>query len=148
MEVILLDKVGKLGGLGDKVKVKAGFGRNYLIPHGKAVFANNANMADFDARRAELENAASDLLTRDTGRASELTDKEVVITANAGEEGKLFGSVGTREIADAITAAGAEIAKSEVKLPDGALRNLGEYDIDVQLHADVTVAVKVVLQAE
>lgn len=148
MEVILLDKVGKLGGLGDKVKVKAGFGRNYLIPYGKAVFANNANMAEFDARRSELEKAASDLLTRATGRASELTGKEVVITAKAGEEGKLFGSVGTREIAEAITAAGAEIAKSEVKLPEGALRNLGEYDIDVQLHADVTVAVKVIIQDE
>lgn len=148
MEVILLEKVGKLGGLGDKVKVKAGFGRNYLIPFGKAVFASAANMADFEARRVELEKAASDALTRANGRASELAEKEVVITAKAGEEGKLFGSVGAREISEALNALGTEVAKSEIKLPEGALRQLGEYDIDVQLHADVMVAVKVIVQAD
>ncbi len=148
MEVILLEKVGKLGSLGDKVKVKAGFGRNYLIPFGKAVSASAANMADFEARRVELEKAASDTLTRANGRASELAEKEVVITAKAGEEGKLFGSVGAREISEAISALGTEVTKSEVKLPEGALRQLGEYDIDVQLHADVMVAVKVIVQSD
>ena len=148
MEVILLEKVANLGNLGDKVKVKPGFGRNFLVPYGKAVPANKQNLADFEARRTELEKAAADALTRANGRASELQDKEFTITAKAGDEGKLFGSVGTREIADAITAAGAEVAKSEVRLPEGALRATGEYDIDVQLHSDVTVAVKVVIQPE
>lgn len=142
MEVILLEKVGKLGGIGDKVNVKAGFGRNYLIPNGKAVFATAENIADFEKRRAELEAAAAEVKAAAEVRAAKLAELEVVsIAAQAGDEGKLFGSVGTRDIAEAITAAGVEIAKSEVKLPEGALRKLGEYSVDIQLHAEVSQAV-------
>lgn len=148
MEVILLEKVGKLGTIGDKVAVKAGFGRNYLVPQGKAVPATEANIAEFEARRAELEAAANEKKGVAEARAEKLTDLTVTITANAGDEGKLFGSVGTRDIAEAITAAGVEVSKSEVKLPEGALREVGEFDISIQLHADVTETVKVVIEAE
>lgn len=141
MEVILLEKVGKLGGIGDRVVVKAGFGRNYLVPQGKAVPATKENVADFEARRAELEAAAAEKKAAAEARAEKLTDLTVTIEANAGDEGKLFGSIGTRDIADAITKAGVEVAKSEVKLPEGVLREVGEYQIDIQLHAEVTVAV-------
>ncbi|WP_226665359.1 50S ribosomal protein L9 [Microbulbifer aggregans] len=148
MEVILLDKVGKLGNVGDRVDVKSGFGRNYLLPTGKAILANAANIAEFEAKRAELEAAAAAKLTEATARSEKLAEVVVTITANAGDEGKLFGSIGTRDIAEAITAAGVEVAKAEVKLPEGALREVGEYDVDVQLHADVIAAVKVVVAAE
>ncbi len=148
MEVILLEKVGKLGNIGDKVAVKSGFGRNYLIPQGKAVAATEANVAEFEARRAELEANAAEKLTAAEARAEKLAEVEITITANAGDEGKLFGSIGTRDIADAITAAGVDVAKAEVKLPAGALREVGEYEVDVQLHADVTQAVKVSVVAE
>ncbi|MCV6623588.1 MAG: 50S ribosomal protein L9 [Cellvibrionaceae bacterium] len=141
MEVILLEKVGKLGGIGDRVEVKAGFGRNYLVPQGKAVPATKENVADFEARRAELEAAAAEKKAAAEARGEKLTDLTVTIEANAGDEGKLFGSIGTRDIADAITKAGVEVAKSEVKLPEGVLREVGEYQIDIQLHAEVTVAV-------
>ncbi len=149
MEVILLEKVGKLGGIGDKVNVKAGFGRNYLIPNGKAVFATEANLAEFERRRAELEAAAAELKSQADARAASLEALGAIsIAAQAGEEGKLFGSVGTRDIAEAVTAAGVEIAKSEVKLPEGALRELGEYSIDIQLHAEVSQAINLVVVAE
>lgn len=149
MEVILLEKVGKLGSIGDKVNVKSGYGRNFLIPQGKAIFATAKNLADFESRRAELEAAAAEQKSAAEARGEKLAALEsVVITANAGDEGKLFGSIGTRDIADAITAAGVEIVKSEVKLPEGALRELGEYDIDIQLHAEVTQAVKLSVVAE
>lgn len=149
MEVILLEKVGKLGSIGDKVNVKSGYGRNFLIPQGKAIFATAKNLADFESRRAELEAAAAEQKSAAETRGEKLAALEsVVITANAGDEGKLFGSIGTRDIADAITAAGVEIVKSEVKLPEGALRELGEYDIDIQLHAEVTQAVKLSVVAE
>ena len=148
MEVILLDKVGKLGGIGDKVSVKAGFGRNCLIPQGKAIPATEANVAEFEARRAELEAAAAEKLTGAEGRAARLADVAVTITANAGDEGKLFGSVGTRDIAEAVTAAGVEISKSEVRLPEGTLREVGEYDIDIQLHTDVIQTIKLSIIAE
>ncbi|MFV8783374.1 50S ribosomal protein L9 [Microbulbifer sp. SA54] len=148
MEVILLDKVGKLGNVGDRVDVKAGFGRNYLLPTGKAILANAANIAEFEAKRAELEAAAAAKLSEATARAEKLAEVVVTITANAGDEGKLFGSIGTRDIAEAITAAGVEVAKAEVKLPEGALREVGEFDVDVQLHSDVIAAVKVVIAAE
>ncbi|WP_299982866.1 50S ribosomal protein L9 [uncultured Pseudoteredinibacter sp.] len=141
MEVILLEKVGKLGGIGDRVEVKAGFGRNYLVPQGKAVPATKANIADFEARRADLEAAAAEKKAAAEARGEKLTDLSVTIEANAGDEGKLFGSIGTRDIADAITKTGVEVAKSEVKLPEGVLREVGEYQIDIQLHAEVTVAV-------
>ena len=149
MEVILLEKVGKLGTVGDRVDVKAGFGRNYLLPQGKAVAATETNVAEFEARRAELEAAASDKRTSAEGRAKLLAEMaSITIKAVAGDEGKLFGSVGVRDIADAITATGLEVAKVEVKLPSGTLREVGEYDVDIQLHVDVMQTIKVVIEAE
>ncbi|MBG56691.1 MAG: 50S ribosomal protein L9 [Porticoccus sp.] len=149
MEVILLEKVGKLGSIGDKVNVKAGYGRNYLIPKNKAVFATSANMAEFEAKRAELEAAALEQRTAAEARGQQLAAlPAIVIAANSGDEGKLFGSIGTRDIADAVTAAGVEVSKSEVKLPEGALREIGEYEIDIQLHAEVTQPIKLSVVAE
>ncbi|TNE78250.1 MAG: 50S ribosomal protein L9 [Gammaproteobacteria bacterium] len=149
MEVILLEKVGKLGSIGDKVNVKAGYGRNFLIPQGKAVFATAENLAEFEARRAELEAAAAEQRSAAEARAKQLEALDaIVIASNAGDEGKLFGSIGTRDIADAITAAGVEVSKSEVKLPEGALRETGEYDVDIQLHAEVTQPIKLTIVAE
>jgi|SRR5690554_1069113 len=148
MEVILLEKVGKLGTIGDQVNVKSGFGRNYLIPQGKAVPATEANVADFEARRAELEAAADAKKAEAQARAAKLEELSVTIVANAGDEGKLFGSIGTRDIATVITEAGVEVAKSEVKLPEGALREVGEYEIDIQLHAEIIQSVKVSVIAE
>ncbi|MBR9910763.1 MAG: 50S ribosomal protein L9 [Gammaproteobacteria bacterium] len=148
MNVILLEKVGKLGTIGDQVSVKAGFGRNFLIPQGKAIPATAANVAEFEARRAELEAAAAEKKAVAEARAEKLKDLVVNIKANAGDEGKLFGSIGTRDLADAITAAGVEVSKSEVKLPEGTLREVGEFDVDVQLHAEVTCTVKIVVEAE
>lgn len=148
MEVILLDKVGRLGAIGDKVTVKSGYGRNYLLPQGKAVAATAKNIADFEARRAELEAAAASKIAGATDRAEKLAALEVTIAAKAGDEGRLFGSIGTRDIAEAITAAGVEVAKSEVRLPQGVLREIGQYEIDIQLHAEVTQAVKLAVVAE
>ncbi|OUS18291.1 50S ribosomal protein L9 [Gammaproteobacteria bacterium 50_400_T64] len=149
MDVILLEKVGKLGTIGDKVAVKAGFGRNFLIPHGKAVFATEANLVDFEERRAELEAAATDKLGKAEARAAALAAlASVTITAVAGDEGKLFGSVGGRDIAEAVTAAGVELAKSEVKMPEGALRELGEFEVSIQLHSDLSTTIQVVVAEE
>ena len=149
MDVILLEKVGKLGNIGDKVAVKPGYGRNFLIPQGKALPANEKNLAEFEARRAELEAAAAEKTSEAQARADKLAELDVVtITAKSGDEGKLFGSIGTRDIADAITAAGVEVAKAEVKLPEGALREVGEFDIDLQLHTEVFQTVKVAVVAE
>lgn len=148
MEVILLEKVGKLGSIGDKVAVKAGFGRNFLIPQGKAVPATEKNVADFEARRAELEAAANEKKAAAETRAAQLAEVSITIAANAGDEGKLFGSIGTRDIAQAISDAGVAVSKSEVRLPEGVLREVGEFDIDVQLHADVTQAIKLAIVAE
>ena len=149
MDVILLEKVGKLGAIGDKVAVKAGFGRNFLIPQGKAVFATEANLADFEQRRAELEAAAADKLSKAEARAAELTQlASVTIGAVAGDEGKLFGSIGARDIAEAVSAAGVEVAKSEVNLPEGPLRELGEFDVTIQLHSDLSTSIQVVVAEE
>ena len=148
MQVILLEKVGKLGGLGDQVNVKAGFGRNYLIPQGKAVPANKANKESFEARRAELEAAAAEKLAAAQSRAEAMNELVVTIAANAGDEGKLFGSIGTKDIADAVTAAGHAVDKAEVKMPEGALRNIGSYEIAMQLHSDVSVDVTIQVEAE
>ena len=148
MEVILLDKVGKLGKIGDKVSVKAGFGRNYLLPQGKAVAATAKNVAEFEARRADLEATAAAKKAEAEARAAKLAELSVTIAANAGDEGKLFGSIGTRDIADAITAAGVEVTKSEVRLPEGVLREVGQFDIDVQLHPEVIQTVKLAVVAE
>jgi large subunit ribosomal protein L9 len=147
MEVILLENIGNLGDLGDKVDVKAGFGRNYLIPKGKAVPATEDNVAQFEARRAELEAAAAEATSAAEARAEAINALGLIsIAANAGEEGKLFGSIGTRDIAEAVSAAGCDIDKSEVRLPEGALRELGEYEITIQVHGDVTgmVAIAVI----
>lgn len=148
MDVILLEEVGKLGNIGDKVTVKAGFGRNYLLPQRKAVAATAENLSEFEARRAELEAAAAEKKQAAQARADKLDGLVISIKANAGDEGKLFGSVGTQDIADAITATGTEVSKAEVKLPQGTLRELGEFEIDVQLHADVFQTVKLFIEAE
>ncbi|GAB3372750.1 50S ribosomal protein L9 [Spongiibacter taiwanensis] len=148
MQVILLEKVGKLGNLGDQVNVKAGFGRNYLIPFGKAVPANESNIAEFEARRAELEAAAAAKRAEADARAAKLADVSVTIAANAGEGGKLFGSIGTRDIADAITAAGQEVDKSEVRMPEGPIREIGTFSIAIQVHSDVMQEVTVEVVAE
>ena len=148
MQLILLQKVTNLGVLGDKVNVKPGYGRNYLVPQGKAVPATAANVAEFEAKRAEYEAKAKGVHDEAEGRAAKLEGASVTITANAATEGKLFGSVGPRDIADAFTAAGLPLEKSEVIMGEGALRNIGEYEIVVKLHADVQTTVKVVVQAE
>ncbi|GGB88398.1 50S ribosomal protein L9 [Marinobacterium zhoushanense] len=148
MEVILLESIGKLGKLGDKVAVKGGFGRNYLIPQGKAVPATGDNVARFEERRAELEKAAADKLTAAQARADQLNDLELSVVAKAGDEGKLFGSIGTRDIADAITGSGIEVEKSEVRLPAGVIRTIGEFDIAVQLHPEVSAHLKLIVVAE
>jgi large subunit ribosomal protein L9 len=149
MNIILLDKVANLGGLGDQVSVKAGYARNFLFPQGKAVPATKDNVEKFEARRAELEAKIAEALNAAQTRADQLSALETVtIAAPAGDEGKLFGSVGTRDIADAVTAAGVALAKAEVKLPTGTLRELGEFDIDVQLHSEVMTSVKLAIVAE
>ncbi|WP_394130321.1 50S ribosomal protein L9 [Shewanella maritima] len=149
MNVILLDKIANLGGLGDQVSVKAGYARNYLLPQGKAVVANAANVEVFEARRAELEAKLAAELATASERAEKLAALEaVVIASKAGDEGKLFGSIGTRDIADAVTAAGVEIAKSEVRLPLGALRTTGEFEVEVSVHTEVQAVVKVSVVAE
>ncbi|RLT92206.1 50S ribosomal protein L9 [Ketobacter sp.] len=144
MEVILLEKNRNLGELGEKVKVRAGYGRNFLIPQGKAVPATEANVKHFEERRAELEKAAADKLSAAQARADKLVELgAVTVSAKSGDEGKLFGSVGTRDIADAITAAGIEVTKAEVLMPNGAIRSTGDYEIDLQVHSDVTATIKV-----
>lgn len=149
MEVILLENISNLGNLGDKVDVKAGFGRNYLIPQGKAVPATEDAVAQFEARRAELEASAAEALAAAEARGAELNALQLItIAANAGEEGKLFGSIGTRDIADAVIAAGVEIDKAEVRLPEGALREVGEYEVDIQVHGEVTATIAVAVVPE
>lgn len=144
MEVILLEKMRNLGALGQKVKVKPGFARNFLIPQGKAVYANEANLAKFEARRAELEKIESEKHGKALTRQQALNAiGTITIAAKAGDEGKLFGSIGTRDIVDAINKAGAPVEKREVRLPEGALRKTGEYDITVELDSDLTATIKV-----
>lgn len=142
MNVILLEKVQNLGDLGEQVNVKAGYGRNFLIPQGKAVSATKDNVAKFEERRAELEKAAAEKLATAEARKISIEALEITIAQQAGDEGKLFGSIGTHDIADAITAAGAEVSKSEVRLPEGVLRHTGDYDVNVDLHSDVVATVK------
>lgn len=148
MEVILLQKVANLGALGDRVKVRSGYGRNYLIPQGKATPATPNNIAAFEERRAELEKIAAEDLAAAEERRTKLEELAVTITAKAGDEGKLFGSVGTADIAEAITAAGVPVEKHEVRLPAGAFRMAGEYEVEIHLHADVDAAVKVTVAPE
>jgi len=148
MEVILLEKIANLGNLGDKVTIKAGYGRNYLLPKGKAVPATAAKVAEFEARRAELEKAAAEKLKAAQDRAEALAKLEVVIAQKAGDEGKLFGSIGTQNIADALTEAGVKVDKHEVRLPEGPIRQIGNYEIDIDLHSDVVATVSVTVAAE
>ena len=148
MDLILLEKVTNVGDLGDLVKVKSGFGRNYLVPQGKAVPATKDNLAAFEARRAELEAAAKDKLGQAEARQTNLAEVVVEITANASEEGKLYGSIGPREIADAVSALGHEINKSEVAMGEGPIRTVGEFEVVVQLHADVETQIKVIVHPE
>jgi large subunit ribosomal protein L9 len=148
MELILLQNVRNLGKLGDKVVVKPGYGRNYLVPHGKAVAATAENLADFEQRRAEYEARANQLLSGAEARRAQLEDASVTITANASTEGKLFGSVGPRDIAEAFTSDGKTVDKSEVIMPDGPIRHVGEFEVEIALHSDVHTRVKVVVAAE
>ena len=147
MQVILLEKIANLGNLGDQVNVKSGYGRNYLLPQRKAAPATAENIAAFEVRRAELEKVAAEKRAVAEARAAQLAALQITISAVAGDEGKLFGSVGTHDIADAITAAGVAVEKSEVRMPNGTIRNLGEFDVDVHLHSDVEVTVKVIVVA-
>jgi large subunit ribosomal protein L9 len=148
MELILLEKVQNLGDLGDLVKVKAGFGRNFLVPQGKAALATKENLERFEARRAELEAAAKDKLGQALARQSGLVDLVVEVTANASDEGNLYGSIGTREIASAAAALGHEISKSEIIMGEGPIRTVGEFDIVVHLHTDVEAVIKVIVHPE
>ena len=149
MEIILLEKIRNLGVLGDKANVKSGYARNFLIPQGKAVFATSANIAEFEARKAELETKATAELQAAEQRAAKINLLEVLtLTARASEEGKLFGSIGVRDIADAITAAGVAVEKHEVNMPQGPIHTLGEHQIDVLLHSDVLAKVSMMIVAE
>lgn len=148
MEIILLEKVANLGALGDIVKVKDGFGRNFLIPQGKAKRATESNKAEFEARRAELEKQQADILAAAKARADKLTGQTVEVAQKAGEDGRLFGSVTNHDIATALTAAGTEVAKSEVRLPSGPLKAVGEYPVSIALHHDAVVEITVKVVAE
>ena len=148
MELILLQKVANLGNLGDKDTVRAGYGRNFLLPTGRAVPATTANLAEFEARRAEYEAKAKAVMDGAEGRKARLEGQSVTIAANASTEGKLYGSIGPREIAEAFTAAGHELNKSEVIMGEGPIRHVGEHEVLVHLHADVEVTVMVKIEAE
>ena len=148
MNVILLEKIGNLGDLGDEVSVKPGFARNYLLPQGKAVTADVENRTIFEGRRAELEASANEKLAEANTRAEKLADKELSIAVKSGEEGRLYGSVGTQNIADALTAEGIPVERSEIRMPEGVIRVLGEYEIAIQLHTDVTAEIKVIVVPE
>lgn len=148
MEVILLQKVENLGNLGDKVKVRAGYGRNFLIPQGKAKPATATNVAEFEKRRAELEKQAADMFAAALERKAGLDGKSVTINSKAGQEGKLFGSVGTVDIAEALTSAGLKVERKEVRMPQGPIRMAGEHKVEIHLHTDVNVEVTITVVAE
>ena len=148
MEIILLEKIENLGAMGDKVNVKPGYARNYLVPQGKAAPATVENIAEFEARRAELEKASAETLQAAEARRDQLADKHITIVAKSGDEGKLFGSIGTADIASSISESGVTVERNEVRLPGGAFRLLGEYDVELHLHADVDVTVKLTIEAE
>jgi large subunit ribosomal protein L9 len=148
MEVILLQKVANLGDVGDRVKVRPGFGRNFLLPQGKAALATPANISKFEERRVELEKRAADDLAAARDRAARLEGHALAITAKAGGEGKLFGSIGTADIAEALSEDGIEVERSEVRLPGGPIRLVGEHHVKVHLHSDVEVDLTVTVTAE
>ncbi len=148
MQIILLEKVVNLGQLGDVVKVKSGYARNYLVPHGKAKRASPENLAEFEKRRVDLEKQQADILTQAQSRAEKLNGMMVQITQKAGVDGKLFGSVTTNDIADALQAQGFEVAKGEIRMPDGPLKQVGDHEITLALHSDVTATIKVSVLGE
>ncbi|PJG82841.1 50S ribosomal protein L9 [Caviibacterium pharyngocola] len=149
MQVILLDKIAHLGSVGDQVSVKSGYARNFLIPQGKAVMATKANIEHFEARRAELEAKAAESLAAAQARAAKLAElATITIASKAGDEGRLFGSITTRDVAEAVTAAGVEVAKSEVRLSTGPLRTTGDHEVRFQLHGEVFATLNVVVVAE
>jgi len=148
MEVILLEKIENLGAMGDRVKVKPGYGRNFLIPQGKAAAATAQNIAAFEAQRAELEKAADEALATAAARRDQLAGLIIRLSAKAGDEGKLFGSIGTVDIASAITAAGVKVERHEIRLPNGPLRQVGEHGVQLHLHSDVNVDIRLVIEAE
>ena len=148
MEIILLEKIPNLGGLGDKVSVKPGYGRNFLIPQGKAVAATAEKIAQFEQRRAELEKKAAESLAAAQVRADAIAKLIVSIAHKAGEEGRLYGSIGTRDIADAITKEGVQVEKHEVRLPTGAIRNIGDYEVAIQVHGDVVAQLQLKVISE
>ena len=148
MEVILLEKIDNLGDLGDKVVVRPGYARNYLIPGGKAKYASKENIAEFEARRAELEKAAAEAQAAAEQRKARLDGLEVTIFANVGAEGKLFGSIGPGEIAEAVVLAGHALEKREVRMPEGAFRHTGEFEVLLHLHSDVDATIKVIVVPE
>lgn len=148
MQLILLEKIRNFGNIGDKVNVRSGYGRNYLIPQGKAVPATAENIAKFEARRAELEKAAAAELAVAKTRVAALENLTIIVAAQVGEDGKLFGSVTVADIAEAIVKMGMEVKKHEVKLPEGPIRQVGEYDVTLQLHTDVDTVVKVIVKKE
>ena len=148
MDVILLEKVQNLGNIGDRVKVRSGYGRNFLVPRGKATLATPSNVAIFEARRADLEKKEADELQAATQRAANAGKLTLRLTAKAGTEGKLFGSLGTADIAEACTAAGVPVRRSEVRLPDGPIRTLGQHSIELHLHSDVNATIRITVVAE
>lgn len=148
MDVILLEKVANLGNLGDRVAVRSGYARNFLLPKGKATLATAANVTKFEARRAELEKVQREALSGAEARKAKFEGFKLTITAKAGNEGKLFGSIGTSDIAEAASAAGQQLARSEVRLPNGPLRTVGEHVVSVHLHADIDIELPVVIVAD
>jgi large subunit ribosomal protein L9 len=148
MDVILLQKVANLGNIGDRVKVRSGYGRNFLLPGGKATLATPDNVKRFEARREELEKLAREQLSSAEERAAAMQDFKLTITAKAGTEGKLFGSIGTSDVAEAATKAGFKVERSEVRMPNGPLRTVGEHSVGLHLHADIDVPLTVLIVAE
>ena len=148
MDIILLEKIRNLGELGDQVNVKSGYARNYLLPSGKAVIANDTNKAAFEARRTELEKAQADSLAAAQSRSSKVDGQRIELSARAGEDGKLFGSIGTREIAEAISATGTEISRSEVLMPDGPIKEISEAVLEISFHPEVTAKITVSVTPE
>ena len=148
MEVILLEKIHRLGAIGDRVIVKSGYGRNWLLPKSKAVLATSENLVEFEARRAELEKAEAEVRNKAALRAEAFKDLIITISAKTADEGKLFGSIGVSDIVAAVQAAGVEIEKSEVHLLEGPIRQLGEYEVAIHLHSDIATAVKVIVVSE
>jgi len=148
MEIILMQKVANLGNIGDRVKVKAGYGRNFLLPQGKATLATAANIAKFEARRAEFEKAAKEELSNAQARAAKLDGIKLQLTAKAGGEGKLFGSIGTTDVAEALRKAGHTVERSQVRMPNGPIRQAGEHVVQLHLHTDVNVDLPLIIVGE